>query len=101
MKIVTTLRTFATIAVVATDVAGFSINSNANLRSQSMALHFNLNRETGKSQLDPAVLARYQDLPFPADRVLAEYVWVDAVGNLRSKTRTLPLSKVRQYKSGY
>jgi hypothetical protein len=28
------------------------------------------------------------------DLILAEYVWVDAVGNTRSKTRTLPLSKV-------
>jgi len=28
-------------------------------------------------------------LPFPADKVLAEYVWIDAVGNCRSKTRTL------------
>ena len=51
--------------------------------------------KTGRSQLDPAVIHRYQDLPFPSDKVLAEYVWVDAVGTTRSKTRTLAKSKVR------
>lgn len=54
-----------------------------------------MNRVTGQSQLDPAVIQRYMDLPFPPDTVLAEYVWVDADGNTRSKTRTLPASKVR------
>ena len=54
-----------------------------------------LPRTTGQSQLDPSVIQRYNDLPYPADTVLAEYVWVDAVGVARSKTRTLPLSKVR------
>lgn len=54
-----------------------------------------LDRQTGKSQLDPAVIAKYSSLPFPADKVLAEYVWVDAAGNTRSKTRTLPAKKVR------
>lgn len=54
-----------------------------------------LKPQTGQSQLDPAVIARYNDLPFPEDTILAEYVWVDAVGNTRSKTRTLPAKKVR------
>jgi glutamine synthetase len=54
-----------------------------------------LNRVTGQSQLDPAVIQRYADLPMPPDTVLAEYVWVDADGNTRSKTRTLPPAKVR------
>jgi glutamine synthetase len=53
-----------------------------------------LNRVTGQSQLDPAVIQRYMDLPMPADTVLAEYVWVDADGACRSKTRTLPAAKV-------
>jgi glutamine synthetase len=53
-----------------------------------------LEGETGRSQLDPAVVDRYNALPFPADLVLAEYVWVDADGETRSKTRTLPPSKV-------
>ena len=53
-----------------------------------------LNRVTGQSQLDPTVIQKYLDLPMPEDTVLAEYVWVDAVGNTRSKTRTLPAQKV-------
>jgi glutamine synthetase len=53
-----------------------------------------LDRQTGKSQLDPAVIARYADLSYPEDTILAEYVWVDAEGNTRSKTRTLPAKKV-------
>lgn len=53
-----------------------------------------LSKETGQSQLDPAVIDRYSSLPFPADQILAEYVWVDAVGSTRSKTRTLDAKKV-------
>jgi glutamine synthetase len=56
-----------------------------------------LNRVTGQSQLDPMVIQKYLDLPMPEDTVLAEYVWVDAVGNTRSKTRTLPAHKVTYY----
>jgi glutamine synthetase len=60
------------------------------------ALHFSrvLTSQTGKSSLDPLVIQRYDALPYPKDKVLAEYVWVDADGNLRSKTRTLPADKV-------
>ena len=54
-----------------------------------------LDSVTGRSQLDPAVIAKYNALPYPEDTVLAEYVWVDADGNTRSKTRTLPKAKVR------
>jgi hypothetical protein len=54
-----------------------------------------LDRKTGQSQLDPAVLDRFMSLPFPPDKILAEYVWVDADGNTRSKTRTLAAEKVR------
>lgn len=63
---------------------------------QSSALHMSvvLNKSTGKSALDPAVIAKYGSLPFPPDKVLAEYVWVDADGQTRSKTRTLPSEKV-------
>jgi glutamine synthetase len=49
--------------------------------------------QTGQAALDPAVIARYDALPFPDDKILAEYVWVDADGNTRSKTRTLEASK--------
>jgi glutamine synthetase len=50
---------------------------------------------TGRSSLDPAVIDKYNNLPFPPETLLAEYVWVDAEGNTRSKTRTLQASKVR------
>ena len=53
-----------------------------------------LTKTTGKSSLDPAVIAKYDALAYPKDLVLAEYVWVDADGNTRSKTRTLPATKV-------
>jgi hypothetical protein len=63
--------------------------------SSSTHLFTMLDRKTGQSQLDPAVIDRFMDLPFPPDKVLAEYVWVDADGNTRSKTRTLAAAKVR------
>jgi len=52
-----------------------------------------LNLETGKSQLDTAIIDRFNSLPYPADKILAEYVWVDAKGECRSKTRTLPVAR--------
>lgn len=61
--------------------------------SRGTALNGVLSKTTGQSSLDPAVIQRYSDLEFPADKIMAEYVWVDAVGNTRSKTRTLPASK--------
>jgi len=45
---------------------------------------------TGQSQLDAAVVDRYNAIPYPKSVILAEYVWVDAKGECRSKTRTLP-----------
>ena len=62
----------------------------------STSLNGLLDQTTGQAQLDPAVAAKYESLPFPKDLIMAEYVWVDAVGNTRSKTRTLDASKVRQ-----
>jgi glutamine synthetase len=62
---------------------------------QSTTLHVVLDRKTGQSALDPIVANRYHDLPFPKDKVLAEYVWVDAKGNTRSKTRTLPAERTK------
>lgn len=52
-----------------------------------------LKKETGQSSLDPSIIDKYGTLPYPPDKVLAEYVWVDAAGNTRSKTRTLSKSK--------
>ena len=54
-----------------------------------------LNVQTGKSQLDTAVIDRFNSLPYPNEKILAEYVWVDAKGECRSKTRTLPASRAK------
>jgi len=59
----------------------------------SMANHLELT--TGKAQLDHSVIDRFNELPYPAEKVLAEYVWVDAKGETRSKTRTLPASRAK------
>lgn len=75
-----------------------SLSSSLSTSTSASALYMSLlQRETGKSQLDSVVYDRYQNLPFPSDVILAEYVWVDAIGNLRSKTRTLPVAKVSDY----
>lgn len=40
--------------------------------------------------LSKTLLSRYQDLPLPADRILATYVWIDGTGeHIRCKDRTL------------
>jgi hypothetical protein len=59
----------------------------------STSLNVLLPRATGQSPLDAAVIAKYDLLSFPEDKIMAEYVWVDAEGNTRSKTRTLTPDK--------
>lgn len=87
---------FALAASCLTVAAAFTVAPQHSRSVGVSSLHAELlDRSTGKSQLDPAVIDRYDALPFPEEKVLAEYVWVDAVGNTRSKTRTLPKSKVR------
>jgi glutamine synthetase len=66
---------------------------------KSTALNGVLSKTTGQSSLDPAVIAKYDALSYPDDSVLAEYVWVDAVGNTRSKTRTLTADKAASVES--
>ena len=66
---------------------------SANKAQLSTSLNLYLPRTTGQSPLDPNVIAKYDALAFPADKVMAEYVWVDAEGNARSKTRTLAPEK--------
>jgi len=43
-------------------------------------------------QFDEAVLAKYMALPHEG-QVQAEYLWIDAQGEVRSKCRTIPASK--------
>lgn len=87
---------FAAAIVVVAYAVQISAFAPATNQRQPTALQMSgvLGKTTGKSALDPAVIARYRDLAFPPDKLLAEYVWVDADGNTRSKTRTLPASKV-------
>ncbi|EEC46110.1 predicted protein [Phaeodactylum tricornutum CCAP 1055/1] len=82
----------AAIALFAASASAFAPRF-ASPRSHATVLSAVLEERTGQSQLDPAVIERYAALPYPDDTVLAEYVWVDAVGNTRSKTRTLPAKK--------
>jgi len=64
-----------------------------NKASSTTALNVILPKTTGQSALDPSVIDKYDSLPFPANKIMAEYVWVDADGNTRSKTRTLAPEK--------
>ncbi len=57
-----------------------------------------LSKQTGVSSLDPRVIAKFDSLA-PSDRVIVEYVWVDAVGNLRSKARSLPVERTTSVES--
>lgn len=57
-----------------------------------------LKATTGLSAFDASIIAKYDSLPYPDGKFLAEYVWIDAVGNCRSKTRTLPDSKAGSVK---
>jgi len=65
----------------------------------STSLNVLLPKLTGQSAMDPSVIAKYDSLEFPAEQILAEYVWVDADGNTRSKTRTLPADKANDISS--
>jgi glutamine synthetase len=67
--------------------------------TSSTALNVVLTKNTGRSALDPTVIDKYDALTFPDDKILAEYVWVDAVGNTRSKTRTLPVDRAANVES--
>jgi len=86
------LSTAAIIAVVSASQA-LAFAPIASQPKSSTSLNSVLGKVTGQSSLDPNVISKYDALPFPEDSILAEYVWVDAIGNTRSKTRTLPASK--------
>ena len=58
-----------------------------------------LQQDTGKASIDPVVFNKYMSIP-DTEEVMAEYCWIDAVGGVRSKTRTLPKSKLAKGASG-
>jgi len=80
-------------AVAFGSVNAFAPNAAFSRGSSALAMSNILSTKTGQSSLDPAVTERYNSLPIPSEKVLAEYVWVDAEGNTRSKTRTLPAAR--------
>jgi len=73
--------------------AAFAPAANTVARTSALNMVQQLDLKTGQSQLDTSVVDRFNALPYPDDKVLAEYVWVDAKGECRSKTRTLPVAR--------
>jgi len=64
-------------------------------RASTLRMAKHLEPQTGSSQLDPSVIDRFNELPYPEGKILAEYVWVDAKGECRSKPRTLPSARTK------
>ena len=85
---------FSTAIIAAASASSAMAFAPVSAPQKTSALNAVLGKVTGQSSLDPAVIAKYDSLPYPEESILAEYVWVDAVGNTRSKTRTLPPAKV-------
>jgi len=84
---------FSTALIALASASSAMAFAPVSVQQTSSALNSMLTKTTGQSSLDPAVIARYDALAYPEDQILAEYVWVDAIGNTRSKTRTLPAAK--------
>lgn len=93
LKPLTMKFTLALLSVIGT-VAAFAPSAPA-ASSSALRMSKHMEPQTGQSQLDTSVVERYNALPYPADKVLAEYVWVDAKGECRSKTRTLLSAKTK------
>ena len=84
------------IAALLTTLSATSAFAPINVGRTTTSLNVEqLSVQTGVSQLDPAVIDRFNSLPYPSEKILAEYVWVDAKGECRSKTRTLPASRAK------
>lgn len=62
-------------------------------RRGSLQMNDPMQRVTGKSAFESGVLDRYMSLP-QHGKIQAEYVWIDAIGKTRSKTRTLEKAKI-------
>lgn len=90
------MKVSAAVAIIAATVgtSAFAPLPNGRPATAQHMVNGILSKQTGRSSMDPAVIDRYNALPFPDDKILAEYVWVDADSNTRSKTRTLDKKKV-------
>ena len=71
-------------------------------RRTTASMSLLLAQETGKSAIDPTVFQKYLDIPIGDCKqgIMAEYCWIDADGGVRSKTRTLPKSKLENGAAG-
>ena len=56
-------------------------------------LHLCVMSEIIYTTFTPPLIDRYNNLKLPDGKIRAEYIWIDAEGKTRSKTRTLPPSK--------
>jgi len=92
MKISTTAIAFLSTIGVASCFNPSFVSTGRSLSGTSLKMSL-LSSSTGKASLDPALVEQYGKLAYPAEKILAEYVWIDAIGNTRSKTRTLAASK--------
>lgn len=90
MKLSLAILALSTAATVAFSP---SLTTPSRTAATSLPMVSPLNIQTGVSQLDHDVIDRFSSLPYPPAKALAEYVWVDADGNCRSKTRTLPVRR--------
>eukprot|EP00571_Detonula_confervacea_P016129 CAMPEP_0172310402 /NCGR_PEP_ID=MMETSP1058-20130122/11460_1 /TAXON_ID=83371 /ORGANISM="Detonula confervacea, Strain CCMP 353" /LENGTH=416 /DNA_ID=CAMNT_0013023203 /DNA_START=59 /DNA_END=1309 /DNA_ORIENTATION=+ len=82
----------ALLAVIGS-ASAFAPSAPTTRAASSLGMVNHLDLQTGQSQLDTAVIDRFNALSYPDGKILAEYVWVDAKGECRSKTRTLPAKK--------
>lgn len=80
--------------IVSSFISSSSMNGYVSkiYRGKTLSMVSPLERVTGKSSMDVGILDRYLSLP-QNGMIQAEYVFIDAVGKCRSKTRTLSGSK--------
>lgn len=94
-----TLALISSLATVSAFVQQLTAFQRQSTSTSLQARYEPLSTKTGVSPLDPAVIDKYNALPMPTDKVLCEYVWVDAKGECRSKTRTLPVDRTLEVSS--
>jgi glutamine synthetase len=77
------------LALVSSSSLGFSVKPLALPRSSRASVHM-----AEKVDMDAAVLDRYMALPVTG-KIQAEYIWIDADGDVRSKCRTVDANKAQ------
>ena len=77
------------LAVVTSFAAGLMLPSAVSPRTVMRAPHATMAEQV---MMDQDVLSKYMSLPV-AGKIQAEYLWIDAVGEVRSKCRTVDASK--------